>query len=238
MGKLEKLQIEAYSTIEFTEKVGDPFTVLFNPEKYDEKFEIEYKEDQAQGTSSNAPKFGKMKPQEYQFEFILDGTGVVSDIKKITSVDEEVQKFLTVVYEYNGEEHRPNFCKIHWGRLLLKCNLKTCSISYTLFDSDGYPLRARIKATFTEVQADEERAQEQADSSPDLTHIREVKAGDTLPLMTYRIYKDIAPYPLVARYNSLKQFQKLVAGTELKFPPLEELYELHDREAGRLENAR
>ncbi len=237
MGKLEKLKIEAYSTIEFAEKVGEPFVVLFNPEKYDEKYEIEYDEEQAQGTSANAPAFGKIKPQEYQFEFILDGTGVVSDIKDISDVNEEVQKFLAVVYEYNGEEHRPNFCKIHWGRLLVKCNLKNCSVSYTLFNSDGYPLRARIKATFTEVQSDEDRANEQADSSPDLTHIRQVKAGDTLPLMTYRIYKDIGAYPLVARYNNLTQFQELIPGTELKFPPLEELYALNDDETARFDNA-
>ena len=103
---LTKLIIQAYKTIKFQEKVDDPFVVMFNPEKYDEKYEIDYKEDQAQGTAGNATKFAKIKPKEYQFEFVIDGTGVVSDIKKIKSVDDEVKKFLKVVYEYKGGEHR------------------------------------------------------------------------------------------------------------------------------------
>lgn len=231
MGKLVKLTIQAYKTIDFNEPVGEPFVTMFNPDKYNEKYEIEYKEDQAQGTSANASKFGKIKPQEFQFEFLIDGTGATGEKK---NVDEEINKFLEVAYEYNGDEHRPKFCKIFWGRLLIKCNLKTCSISHTLFDSDGYSLRTRIKATFAEVKSDELRTRQQADSSPDLTHIRQIVNGDNIALMCYRIYGDIRYYPLLARSNNLKQFQELKPGTEISFPPVEELLELNSAENKRL----
>ncbi len=239
MGKLAKLSIQAYKTIEFneTEKVGEPFTIMFNPDKYEEKYEIDYKEDQAQGTAGNAPKFSKIKPQDFQFEFLIDGTGVAKGTKQIVSVDKEIEDFFKVVYEYKGEKHRPSFCKIHWGRLLIKCNLKTCSVSSTLFNADGYPLRARIKATFSEVISDKLRARKQADASPDMTHIRQIKNNDSLPLMTHRIYGNIKYYPLVARFNNLLQFQVLEPGTEIVFPPLDALLRLNTTETERFTNA-
>ena len=227
MSKLAKLKIQAYKTDEFKDKVGDPFEIMFNPEKYDEHYIIEYKEDQAQGTSANASKFSKIKPKEFVFDFLIDGTGTAAPVK---NVDDEIKKFFKVVYEYNGEQHRPNLCKIHWGRLLIKCNLKSCSISYTLFNSEGYPLRARIKAAFAEVISDKLRVRKQRDNSPDMTHIRQVKEGDNLVLMSYRIYGNIRYYPLVARYNNLDQFQVLKPGVIINFPPLEELLLLNMEE--------
>jgi hypothetical protein len=231
MGMLTKLSIQAYKTIKFLETVGEPFVTMFNPEKYDETYEINYKDDQAQGTSANAPKFEKMKPQEYQFEFLVDGTGASGELK---DVDTEIKHFLSVVYEYNGDEHRPNFCMLHWGRLLVKCNLKTCAVSYTLFDTDGYPLRARIKATFVEVKSDEIRVREQADNSPDMTHVRRILPGDTLAMMSYKIYGDVKYYPLLARHNGLISFQTLEPGMEVVLPPLETLLLLNQEEGERL----
>ena len=232
MGKLEKLSIQAYKTVDFDEgdKVGDPFVTMFNPDKYDETYTIEYKEDQAPGTSGNALPFDKIKPQDYQFEFLIDGTGAV----EAKDVGDEIKAFMQVVYEYQGDEHRPRFCMIQWGRwLLVKSLFKSCSIAYTLFDPDGYPLRARIKAVFSEVKSDERRALEQQDSSPDMTHIRQVKQGDNLVLMCYQIYGDIRYYPLLARYNNLDRLTHLKAGSDIVFPPVEQLMELNQQEAER-----
>jgi len=57
-------------------------------------------------------------------------------------------------------------------------------------------------------------------SSPDLTHVVEVKEGDTLPLLCYRVYKDCSYYPQVAKANNLTDFRHLKPGTKLSFPPL------------------
>jgi nucleoid-associated protein YgaU len=57
-------------------------------------------------------------------------------------------------------------------------------------------------------------------SSPDLSHLVEIKAGDTLPLLCHRIYGDPAYYLQVARFNGLKDVNRLTAGARLHFPPL------------------
>jgi phage tail protein X len=56
--------------------------------------------------------------------------------------------------------------------------------------------------------------------SPDLTHIRTVIEGDTLPLLCYREYGDSKYYYQVAQVNGLTDFKKLPAGMKLAFPPI------------------
>ncbi len=56
--------------------------------------------------------------------------------------------------------------------------------------------------------------------SPDLTHLVTVRAGDTLPLLCERIYREPGYYLDVARINGLSAFRQLQPGSRLRFPPL------------------
>ena len=223
-GQLVKLKIEAYKDIEFNEgdKIGE-FDVLYNPSTYTEKFEIEYDDKQGQGTSSNEYKFSKTKPQDYSFEFIFDGTGVTG---AAIDVSQMVGLFLDMTYNFDGELHRPPFCKIIWGHLVVRCALKSATVNYTLFKPDGYPLRAKVQANFGAIEHERLRSFREAKNSPDLTHYRKVTGGDNLPIMTHRIYGDMSWYPEVAEYNSLNNFRDLKVGTKIAFPPLDDLKDL------------
>jgi LysM repeat protein len=192
--------------------------VMFNPTNYNRKYEVEYQERQGQGDSGSPQVFGKIKPQEYNFEFLFDGTGTAADP---VEVNDTVEKFLTVTGKHDGEIHRPRYLKISWGTLLSKCVLKSAEINYTLFKPDGKPLRAKVKAVFSENIEDTLRVAEQRDSSPDLTHLRVVQEGDTLPLMAARIYGDPAYYLQVAEFNGINHFRKLKVGQQIIFPPLQ-----------------
>ena len=66
----------------------------------------------------------------------------------------------------------------------------------------------------------EEEALRANRSSPDLSHIIEVKAGDNLPMLCYQVYKDSAYYLDVARVNGITNFRDIRPGTKLHFPPL------------------
>ena len=218
LGELKKLKIEAYTNLDYSSKADDgEFYVLFNPNTYKQKYEVEYEAVQGQGTTGSAQKFGKIKPQEYSFEFLFDGTGVSSE--KIDVAD-EIERFLVITGKNNGDIHRPHYLLISWGSLISKCVLKSAEITYNLFKPDGFPLRAKVNATFAENIDDALRVASEGNNSPDLTHSRMVKEGDTLPLMTYRIYGDSKYYLEVARVNQLKNFRKLEVGQTIYFPPL------------------
>lgn len=218
LGELKKLRIEAFKKADYTERADDgEFVVMFNPAAYSRKYEVEYHEAQGEGSTGSAQKFGRIKPQEYRFEFLFDGTGVSAPK---ASVSDLVERFLRIAGKNAGEIHRPHYLKISWGSLVSNCVLKSAEINYSLFKPDGFPLRAKVTAVFSENIEDTLRVAEADNQSPDLTHYRIVKQGDTLPLMAYRIYGDAAYYLDVARANGIRNFRDLAVGTEILFPPL------------------
>ena len=98
------------------------------------------------------------------------------------------------------------------------------SCEYTLFKPSGEPLRVKIKLSFGGFMSKGEEAKKANRSSPDLTHHIEVRAGDTLPALCYRIYRDSSYYTEIARINNLTSFRTLQPGTRLSFPPLRKSY--------------
>ncbi len=156
------------------------------------------------------------------FEFLFDCTGII-DGKKEDDITKEIKKLNKLLLEFDGDHHQPPYVILAWGEgdsAIFKGRLTSISINYKLFSPNGKPLRAVAKATFKESIADEERAALEKKNSPDLTHLRTVKAGDTLPMMCRRIYGDPKYYLLVARANQLGNFRSLKPGMELMFPPI------------------
>ena len=223
-GKLVKLKFESFEDITYSTRIGN-FEVLFNPKAYSQKYEVAYEETQAQGTTNNVKKYHLVKPAEYGLEFTLDGTG--ASAPKI-DVAERVAEFIRLTGELQGSTHRPPYLKVGWGTLLIKGVLKTADIDYTLFRPDGFPLRAVVKVLLSVSEDESLRVARENRSSPDLTHLITVSAGDNLPLLAHRVYGDPAWYPHLARYNQLEHFRDLKPGSQLSFPPLTTLKDIAD----------
>ncbi|MBI4660160.1 MAG: hypothetical protein HY735_15075 [Verrucomicrobia bacterium] len=217
-GALEKLLIKAYENADYSGTPVSQFESFVNPNEITLAYEMEYDAAQGSGTTNSRMNFKKMKPGDLSLTFFIDGTGANGNL---IDVQEQVEQFQTVT-GYNGNIHRPNYLKVTWGTLQVKrCVLKSASIAYKLFKPDGVPLRAVITATFTDNSDDQTRVALAQDQSPDLTHVRLVKAGDNLPSLCFKIYGDPRYYLEVARVNRIDQFRKLTPGQKIFFPPLE-----------------
>lgn len=225
MANLEKMKITAYQKSDFTGEVGN-FTVYINPEKYTHSYQIRYNDVQAQGSNGGSPDFNKVPSEKVNFELVFDATGAVPSPNPATpaapadGVTKQIDAFKRLVFTFNGKIHSPNFLKLAWGTLLFNCRLSSLNFVYTLFKPDGKPLRARATAVFIGYNDEATLALMANKTSPDLSHVLTVKAGDTLPLMCYGVYGSSAYYPEVARVNGLTDFRQLVVGTQLLFPPL------------------
>ncbi len=219
-GRLTKLKIKCYSDDHYTDEVGEgEFVVLFNPNRYKTRYEIEYGgKRQASGTSANAPSFSNMKSQELSLEFFLDGTGVATGQQE--DVQQKVDQFLDTVYEYDGEIHSNRYLRLIWGTLVFDCVLKSADITYNLFNSSGKPLRATISAKFLGFVNDELRERQEGKKSPNVTHVRLVEGRSRLDRMTHQIYQTPNYYIDVAQKNGLTSFRKLKTGRQLMFPPV------------------
>jgi LysM repeat protein len=196
-----------------------PFEAMINPSGYSVASAIEYAQNKTLGPGIEK-KFSKSIADKVTFkELVLDGTGIVGG-PAITSVKDQIALLRKVSYNYQGSDHEPPVVEISWGPLLFKARVESLNIDYTLFKPNGDPLRAKIKLGLVAYKSTEESLREASLESPDLTHLVEVKAGDTLPLLCYQIYKNPAHYMAVARINNLQQFRKLQPGQVLRFPPL------------------
>ncbi len=196
-----------------------PFEALINPSGYTHSSAINYSKNVAFGPGTEK-KFSNSKPDTYVFkELVLDGTGVVPTNAPMT-VKDQISLLRKVAYNYQGTDHEPPVVEVSWGPLLFKARMEALAVNYTLFKPSGEPLRAKITLTFIEYKSTEETFRAAGLQSPDLTHIVEVKAGDTLPLLCYQIYKDSSYYPAVAKLNNLTSFRRLEPGQILRFPPL------------------
>ena len=226
-GALEKLLVKAYADATFDRQVGS-FQVWINPESYTHVYSICYNDRQAQGSPGGSPEFDKIPSSRVSFELVFDGTGVVPSPNPAhlpfaaDGVTEQVEAFKSLVVNYAGSMHSPRFLELVWGTLLFRCRLAELSFSYTLFKPDGTPLRARASAGFVSFVDEKTLAKMVRKSSPDLTHVLTVRAGDTLPLMCWQVYGSSEWYPRVAEVNGLAGFRDLRVGTELVFPPLED----------------
>jgi hypothetical protein len=217
-GQLEKLLIKAYDKADYSGSPVSQFESFINPNEVTLSYEYEWDAAQGSGTTGSRMNFKKAKPGDLSLTFFIDGTGASGTP---VDVQAKIEEFQTVT-GYNGSIHRPNYLKVTWGTLAVKrCVLKSASIAYKLFKPDGVPLRAVITAGFTDNSDDQTRVAMAQDQSPDLTHVRLVTAGDTLPALCAAIYGDPSYYLEVARANGIDHFRRIAPGTRIVFPPLE-----------------
>ncbi len=197
---------------------GKPFSVMINPSDYTHTHSIKYNLKETLGQPGAEPKFSATNAETVSFKIVLDGTGVVAG--QYDSVKEQITKLKEVVYTYEGEIHQPSYVRLLWGSLIFFGCLESLKVQYTLFKPSGEPLRAVLDFSFNGFMSMEEKALRANKSSPDLSHIVEVQAGDTLPLLCNRIYKDCSYYAEVAKVNNIVNFRSLEPGMKLHFPPL------------------
>lgn len=237
LGQLQKMLLVAYNDAAFSRPTGDQYEVLINPESYSLTYGSQSNVQAAQGSSEGVSSFNKRIPQTVSFKFLFDGTGVIKKTDGVLAglasglaipgvnanppdVTQDIASFKKVVYDYRSETHQPPYVQLRWGVLLYNCKLSRMTLSFKLFKPDGTPLRAEADCTFEEVIDTERLAAIEGRQSPDLTRIRTVVEGDTLPLLCFREYGDSRYYFQVAAVNRLTNFKELQPGTQLIFPPI------------------
>ncbi|MCB0401162.1 MAG: LysM peptidoglycan-binding domain-containing protein [Flavobacteriales bacterium] len=200
-------------------------TVVFiNPASYTHEHKVNYNEDVPIGAPGTPLMFKGISPETISFDIYFDATGAI-DAPKLMPVNKlpigaQITLFKKVCFTYNGDIHEPNYLILNWGSLVFKCKLSSLRVEYTLFQKNGIPLRAKASCTFIKAIDADTLAKEANNKSPDLTHLIEVKQGDTLPLICNRVYGDPSYYIEVAKYNNIVNFRNLVPGTKLYLPPI------------------
>jgi LysM repeat protein len=172
------------------------------------------------GANQPETKFFSKSATALSFTILIDGTGVVSPLAP--SAETQLQNLKNVVLKYFGKLHEIPAVVITWGTVIQKFEgrLAKMDINYKLLTTDGKPLRVEVALEFKEDTAAKQDVQKKNTSSPDLSHLVEVKEGDTLPEMCQKIYGNPKMYLEIARINKLTNFRHLKAGIQILFPPI------------------
>jgi hypothetical protein len=221
--KLRKLEIRRFLDYKFNnEAPGGPLNVMFNPSEYALTRTNTYPKLPAPGTSKPVKAFGHGEDDKLSFTLFFDGTGAHGPAGSIAPA---VDDFLGLM-GYRGEKHAPYYLRLVWGGqkggLDFHCVLLSATTTYTLFNRDGEPIRAKVSATFEEVMAEADRLAKEKKASPDLHRVWRVQQGESLDHIAFSSYGDPRYWRAIAEANGLENPRALATGTLLRLPPTAE----------------
>ncbi|WP_299458856.1 hypothetical protein [uncultured Microscilla sp.] len=195
-------------------------TVAINPANLSYSVNVKYDEIEIPGSTHPVARFKNVQPESVSFDLIFDGTNMI--YQNDEGVLEEIEAFKKLTYGYSGTHHDIGYLEISWGSFIFECRLTSLSVKYTLFDEKGNPIRATASCQFRSHTSPDEETKKQKQSSPDLTHVKVVKAGYGLRHMCYEIYGDTKLDVAVAKFNGFTT-RYVSEGTEVILPPLQSI---------------
>jgi nucleoid-associated protein YgaU len=132
-----------------------------------------------------------------------------------------------------GDKHAPPILRITWGQQFpgvttdgnqqpmpaFDCVVDNVSRHYTLFNSNGAPLRCLVTLQLREYKNLDEQLRELNLRSADHTRVHVVRQGETLPQIAYAAYGDPSRWRLIADHNNVLNPRRLIPGMQLELPP-------------------
>lgn len=150
-------------------------------------------------------------------------------------VTEHTDKIYSLV-KSEPDRHAPPVCEFIWmsdfpgsrvhpklgnqRRNSFKCLVESVKQKFTLFSTEGVPLRATLTVALREYKTLEEQLYRQNPNSPDRTQSRVLQSGETLALVAARHYQRAGEWRRIAEANDISDPRRVEPGTFLTLPPV------------------
>ncbi|MEU9760756.1 LysM peptidoglycan-binding domain-containing protein [Streptomyces sp. NPDC047985] len=198
-------------------------TLQFNPAKLSLNKSTEWRRTPSRMAEQSAlPEFVGSGPRTLSMEVFLDATATHDN-----SVEKAVEQLMLACAPTPKSLARKTpaspWVRFDWGTSRTTSFdgvMSSLSISYTLFDVDGKPLRATCSLSIEEAGG-ETPGQNPTSGSREARRTHRVVVGDSLPLLAWREYGDATAWRTIARANDIDDPMQLAPGTELVVPGLE-----------------
>jgi nucleoid-associated protein YgaU len=154
-----------------------------------------------------------------------------------TAVTERTDAFYALV-KIDPESHAPPVCRFIWGKAAFagahfsgriasqqrrngfQCVVESVRQRFTLFSSDGTPLRAVLTVSLREYKTLAQQLTEIRFRSPEHTRTHVVQRGETLSAIAADAYDDPGEWRPIAERNRIVDPLALSPGTVLQLPAL------------------
>lgn len=173
--------------------------------------------------SAGPPEFIGPEPSKMTLEMFFDATDT-RDGKVVDAV--EALLSCCVATEKSDEKKKPTppLVVLRWGSLSsFPAFVRSVSAKFTLFSSDGTPIRAVCSVSLEEMPGQNFPKQNPTSGSQDVRRVHHTIAGDTLASVGYAEYGDPAAWRALAAFNEIDDPLRVRTGTVLLLPSPEEL---------------
>lgn len=201
-----------------------PIVFMFNPTEYSMSKSNSWEPVKIMGSNVPRLEFTSGGSTELSLELLFDtyerGTDVrttyTNKIFELTKIDQSTVDKATGI-------GRPPRCMFSWGKVFnFAAVITSFSIQFTLFKSDGTPVRARVSLSLQECEDSDSKPGQNPTTQGTLGHkVYVVKPGDKLDWIAYQEYKDSSVWRFIADNNNLDDPKDLRPGQTLAIQPLE-----------------
>jgi nucleoid-associated protein YgaU len=207
--------VRAYLEIE-SPRVDDPVVPLrFNPTEYQIQKSNTFAEIAIPGLESPPIQFIRGAAETLSVELLVDTSDTLENVR-----EKYVDKLRNLL-RINSELHAPPIVRFIWDKDVFRGVLESLDVTYVLFDPQGVPLRARLKAKLKEYRPVEVQVRDQEMHSPDVDKHYVVRRGDTFSSIAGALYRDPTLWREIARANGIADPRRLAPGRELRVPRLD-----------------
>jgi nucleoid-associated protein YgaU len=208
------------------EKTGKGFEVMFNPYEYKVSKTNNYNATAKNATDAPKVKFTSAGSQTLSLSLVFDSyENFDSNQTRRVDVSKETRKLwnfmMTRQEEKNGKKKKfePPEVAFEWGVFYFRAFVTNMTQTFTMFDVDGTPLRAKVDVTFTQYK-DENDYPNQGATKSHTTYERtwRVTAGDRLDTIAGEVYGDPGQWRRIAEHNQIVDPLALSPGQRLRIP--------------------
>jgi hypothetical protein len=152
--------------------------------------------------------------EKLTLDLLVDTSDTLEDVRK------KYTKGLRELMSIDGDLHAPPIIQLVWDQAVFTGVMESLTITYTLFDPKGVPLRAKCSVGLKEFTPVAQQLLETNPQSPDFDKTWTVRRGDTLSSVAAALYQEPERWREIARASDIDDPRTLEPGRELTIPRL------------------
>jgi hypothetical protein len=218
---------------------GQPLPVQFNPKEFTLNKGAQFAEIAIPGLDAPIIQFVRGNTETMSMELFFDTTeqGMADGALSVTSKTDEFYRLVKI----DSTTHAPPLLLFSWGSVFpgqrpssiapgpsqgnqrrygFKCVVESVQQRYSLFSSQGLPLRAVLTVTLKEYKTLTDQLRELNLQSGDHYKAHVAQHGETLSRISWISYRDPAEWRRIALANDIVDPLALRPGQVLTIPPL------------------
>jgi nucleoid-associated protein YgaU len=228
--KMHKAQLSVYDPTASPSGSGNPgkkrgeVVFQFNPKEITITKAAKW-ERKSSKEAKNAPpvQFLGADPSKMTLEMFFDATAA-RDGSVVVAVESLLACCVPTPESLAKKKGTPPIVVLHWGKTSsFPAVVTSVSAKFTLFNSEGTPIRAVCSVSLEEMPGEKFRKQNPTSGGYDVQRVHRTIAGDSLASVAFDEYGDPNAWRPLAAFNGIDDPLRVPTGTVLLLPAPEEL---------------